>query len=228
MWAIGACATPNVVPSTVPGRLDHFIVAIDSLHRGIELLKEGTGITPVFGGVHSGRGTQNALLNLGAGAYLELLAPNPSDSRGAAAVASFAKYRSLTPVSWAARTTNADSLRATLLARGERDAEVRPGSRDLSDGSILRWRTLAPWPGARENLLPFFIEWEVRAVHPSLNAADGCALESVLFVSTNPDSVRRHLTNAAIDFPVIRGAADRIQLELRCGDRIMRLPPPAP
>ena len=228
LWMLFACVPPTVEPSPVPRRIDHIIVAIDSLHRGIALLKEATGIAPVFGGVHAGRGTQNALLSLGGDSYLELLAPNPADARGPAAVASFAKYRNLTPVSWAARTTNADSLRTQLVARGERPAAVTPGSRSLSDGSILRWRTFAPWPGARENLLPFFIEWEPGAKHPSVEAPGGCELRTLRFVATNPDSVRRHLANAAIEVPIARGSADAIHLELQCGPRAVRLPAPAP
>lgn len=224
VMSILSCIRHSAGPKAVPSQLDHIIVAIDSLDRGIAFLKEATGIAPVFGGVHPGRGTQNALMSLGAGAYLELLAPNPSDARGPAAVASFAKYRQLTPVSWAARTSNADSLRSALVAQGEADTDVRPGSRRLSDGNTLRWRTLAPWPGARENLLPFFIEWQPGAAHPSADAADGCVLTSMRFTAVNPDSIRRHLAKAAMGVAIDQAAADAIQLELRCGRRTVRLP----
>ena len=226
MCALAACAPPSVRPTPAPDYFDHVIVAIDSLDRGIALLKELTGIAPVVGGIHPGRGTQNALLSLGAGAYLELLAPNPSDRMGPSAVASYAKYRALTPVGWAARTTNADSLRTALLARGERAGEVRPGARALPDGRTLRWRTLAPWPGGRENLLPFFIEWAAAGPHPSADAPAGCTLESMQFIAVAPDSVRGHLANAGIHVSVTRGTSDRLQIALRCGARIVSLPTP--
>jgi hypothetical protein len=222
--ALTGCAPRTTAVAPVPSRVDHIIVAIDSLERGIALLRELTGVTPVFGGVHTGRGTQNALLSFGAGRYLELLAPNPSDANGPAAVASFAKYRTLTPVSWAAYTPNADSLAAALVARGEAATEVRPGSRRLPDGRTLTWRTLAPWPGPRENLFPFFIQWELGPDHPSSTSPSGCRLEAMRFISQSPDSVSKRLRTADINVAVGRGPSDKLAIDLRCGSRTVTLP----
>jgi len=57
-------------------RVDHVIVSIDSLERGMAMLEQRTGVAPMMGAVHPGRGTRNALLSLGPTTYLELLAPN--------------------------------------------------------------------------------------------------------------------------------------------------------
>src|SRR4051812_10884651 len=60
-------------------RIDHVILGIDDLQKGIAELERATGVRAVFGGAHPGRGTQNALISLGENHYLEILAPNPDD-----------------------------------------------------------------------------------------------------------------------------------------------------
>ncbi len=62
-------------------RIDHIILGVNDLQKGIEEFERRTGVKAVYGGAHPGRGTHNALASLGEpGSYLEILAPNPEDS----------------------------------------------------------------------------------------------------------------------------------------------------
>jgi glyoxalase-like protein len=210
-----------------PANIDHVILAIDSLDRGIALLREATGVTARFGGAHPGRGTQNALIALGPGVYLELAAPNPRDSAGPAQVAEFAGFRELTPVGWAVRTTDADSLHAFLVSRGLVGGAVRAGSRQRPDGTTLRWRTLDPWGGASE-LLPFFIEWDPAGTHPSVDAPAGCTLVGIALAAPRPDSLRTLLERAEIHVPVAAAPREAMSLTLDCPKGRIQFPPRVP
>src|SRR6516162_7208756 len=88
-------AIPPLVDQ-VPAMLDHILLGSSDLDRGIAFVEAHTGVRPAFGGVHPGRGTQNALLSLGVQHYLEVIAPDPrqhTDNALAAKLQSLAEPR---------------------------------------------------------------------------------------------------------------------------------------
>ncbi|HET7459924.1 MAG TPA: VOC family protein, partial [Longimicrobium sp.] len=197
-------------------------LGIDSLERGIELLRQATGVTAVFGGAHPGRGTHNALLSLGPGRYLELMAPDPHQGRTPENAGLFALH-TLTPVGWAVHAENADQVLETARANGLPGGMVRPGSRQRPDGTTLRWRTLDPW-GTESDVLPFFIEWAPGSPHPSTDAPGGCTLAALQLASPEPDSLRATLARAGVQVDVVRGPREAISLTLDCPAGRVRFP----
>src|SRR5262250_3944898 len=112
-----AFVPPRITPavSDVPSLLDHILLGCNDLDRGIAFVEEHTGIPAAFGGVHPGRGTQNALLSLGTRRYLEIIAPDPKQS----GVQQFSVITKLTEprlIGWAAHPRDMQSL-ATKLAQ---------------------------------------------------------------------------------------------------------------
>lgn len=188
-----------------PAALDHIILATGSLARGMAAFTRLTGVTPVVGGQHPGRGTQNALASLGAGQYLEVLAPI-SDS---------GPPEPLRPMGWAIRTSDLAALRARLERDGIRTTAPVPGSRRKPDGALLTWAT-AGVEGAASPFMPFFIEWGKDVPHPSATSPSGCSLQQ--FVITEPDAtlLRRVLAAAGVPVIVETGARREAALTLDC------------
>ena len=215
-FALATLARSAAAQPAHSARVDHIIVGIDSLERGIRMLRDQTGVTPMSGGVHPGRGTQNALMSLGRGVYLELIAPNFADTAAAPRVAFYSQFKSLAPFGWAVHTSNADSLAASAPIRGLAAGAVAPGSRARPDGSRLAWRTTVPWPRPHGAYLPFFIEWSASSPHPSTESPPGCTLAAVRMTSPAPDSLRALLSRADIRITVLQGAAEGLQFDLDC------------
>ncbi len=194
--------------------IDHLILGINDLERGVAEFERATGVRPAFGGVHPGRGTQNALASLGDGVYIEILAPDPKqpDAAGARELKEMAKLR---PVGWALGTTDIFALQAALQGREIRHGAMMPGSRALPDGSRLQWSTLnVDLP--QHAWLPFFIRWNDPAKHPSRTAPQGCALKSVQIQDPNPDPLTHVFSTVGVKVGLKKGEPSRMTIALQC------------
>ena len=93
--------------------LDHCVVAIHDLDAGMSAFESLTGVRPVYGGEHPSLGTHNALVSLGSGRYLEILAPRPGGSPHPM-VQEIGMLQSLTPILWALATDDLVELRRVV------------------------------------------------------------------------------------------------------------------
>lgn len=200
----------------VPPMLDHILLGCGDLQRGIAFVEQQTGVRAVFGGVHPGRGTQNALLSLGAssaqekGRYLEIIAPDPLQTDGTSQLlGTIQKLAEPRLVGWAAHPKNVAALAAQLKRYRIAADGPTPGSRQRPDGKELHWQTLNLQDDAN-GLLPFFIQWSANSLHPSVDAPSGCQL--LRFELLTPDPVRLAMTLAKLTLsaPVVKEAAPHL------------------
>src|SRR5438105_14780996 len=192
MFATGAISAPHALPpwpeiADVPRLLDHILLGSNDLDRGIAFVEEHTGVRAAFGGVHPGRGTQNALLSLGERRYLEIIAPDPQQNVPDRQD-HLKALREPRLVGWAAHPNNLEQFAAHLRASGVLFDGPQPGSRRRPDGRVLNWKTVN-LKDDHGGLLPFFIEWSADSVHPSGDAPQGCALMSFRVVSPGANDV---------------------------------------
>lgn len=148
--------------------LDHLVYATPDLPVTLDWFATNTGLRPRTGGTHPSRGTRNALLNLGNGAYLEILATDPGNTTVTGprwmGVDALDRPR-LTR--WCVRTPDLTAAATRLTgyhpALGERGA----GSRRTPAGELLRWEMLLPRPDPVVEIAPFCIDWSASARHPT-------------------------------------------------------------
>ena len=197
---------PAAAVPKAPKLLDHILLGCNDLQRGIDFVYEQTGVRAMFGGVHPGNGTQNALLSLGENRYLEIIAPDPKQP----ASADKRDLRSLDDdpalVGWAAHHADIDAFAASLEKQGFAIEGPMPGSRKRPDGRVLTWKVMR----LKDNptlLLPFFIEWSADSIHPSVDSPQGGRL--LRFEAFAPDTDARtvfeQIKALGLDLPLADG-----------------------
>jgi hypothetical protein len=171
---LAALELPRVLLGAVPvtarnEQIDHLILVVSDLKKGMAEFAERTGVTPVYGGEHPHTFTHNALVALDNGVYLEIIAARPdavAKPAEAAEMAQFRSYQQLTPLAWVLRSRNSEMTRNKLKSAGFAVSENEPGSRVKPDASLLAWNLFSI-----EKLdYPFFIEWSVQSRHPSASS----------------------------------------------------------
>ena len=174
--------------------IDHVILGINDLERGMREFESRTGVSPRRGGEHPGRGTQNALVALGGGRYLEILAPAATQRPHAAREGSVS-HAELTLVGWASHTPAIAGVVQQLHSAGFEVQGPLPGSRRALDGSLLAWQSASV---DQLGSTPFLIEWSKDTPHPSTTSPSGCTLPSMEV--SPPTPARLQLLRRRSDF----------------------------
>lgn len=172
---------------TPDAELDHLVIAAATLEQGCDYVASGLGVRPQTGGKHVAMGTHNALLRLGPGTFLEVIAIDPGaaaparprwfdldEARMRAALAEGPRL-----VHFVARTRDIDALR--------RAVRLDPGPVQAMARGDFRWRITIPddghLPGA--GLVPTLIQWDGDA-HPA-DALPDAGLRIAALAGEHPD-----------------------------------------
>src|SRR6202795_4106768 len=212
-----ALAAPRVawpVGDEAPAMLDHILLGCSDLDHGIAFFEEHTGVRASIGGVHPGRGTRNALLSLGERRYLEIIAPDPAQVKIADfAVPLVSRLKSLnTPrlVGWAAHPGDIEALAKRLRESGIAFDGPREGSRQRTDGRLLKWKTVN-LADDHHGVLPFFIEWDGQSPHPSGDAPSGCHLDHFAIADPDPDGLAKTCARLGLAVTIERGEKPQLR-----------------
>jgi len=192
--------------------LDHILLGIDDLDRGIAFMEERTGVRAAFGGVHPGRGTQNALLRLGTRRYLEIIAPDPKQN----SLVAYPELREMHEprlLTWAVHTDDIVTMAKKATDAGFAIDGPEDGSRARPDGKTLHWKALR-LKDDRGGLLPFFIEWSRDSAHPSVDAPSGCRLIRFAATSSEPKELRGVVARLEVELTVERAAKSQLRARI--------------
>lgn len=165
--------------------LDHVILAGPALPDLSDAFEARTGVRATPGGRHAGQGTHNALVGLGPGRYLELLAPDPEAEDGPFR-ASIAYLGAPALHTWCVRGGDAEAFEARVRAAGLEPRRIAM-ARTRPDGVRLAWELVFVEGHPFGGLVPFFIDWGA-SPHPS--AALGAPLAGGSPTLEHPDAGR--------------------------------------
>lgn len=190
----------------IPPMLDHILLGCSDLQQGIDFVAARTGVRAEFSGVHPGRGTQNALLSLGPGSYLEIIAPDPKQESKEPMPNRLKALAQPALVKWAAHPlVSMAQLAGKLKGLGVAFEGPDKGSRRRPDGKMLHWETLALKDDA-SGILPFFIQWAAGTPHPSFDSPPGCSLQSFYLVTPDVKAVAATCNKIALSVAIEKGA----------------------
>lgn len=201
----------NAVPT-----VDHLVYATPDLTRGAEELNDLLGVRASPGGQHLGLGTRNALIALGPDTYIEIIAPDPAQP--APPIPRWFGIDELEHsrlVTWAAKGTDLEQLRASAARIGIPLGAVKRGSRRRPDGVELSWELTDPRASIADGVVPFFIDWG-RSPHPAQSATKGASL--VALRAEHPDShgVQRMLQQLGLSVTVESGTRAALIATIDC------------
>lgn len=173
-------------------RLDHLVVAADSLEQGVSWCEATLGVSPGPGGVHASMGTHNRLLRISTEAfpdsYLEIIAIDP-----AAPPPGRPRWFGLDEPALRERVAQKPCLVAAVVRTpliemhrwGLINVGIQPGEpiafERASPAGALAWRMLVRDDGARllGGALPVLIEWQGDRHPAAAMAPSGLALQSL-------------------------------------------------
>lgn len=212
LWLVPAPAAAQRSAAMPVVGIDHLILGVDDLEKGMTEFATRTGVKPAKGGVHPGRGTQNALVSLGNGRYIEIIAPSHEAGTTGGPLTAFT---TLTPTGWALHTGDLAGVISMLRGAAFKVSDTRPGARTRPDGMKLAWQT-ADVDGAGLDDAPFFIQWGGESPHPSTDSPFGCTLERVTLSETDPAPLARFMRAVRLDVVVAKGASRKMAVVLSC------------
>ncbi len=185
----------------MPGNpVDHLLYACSDLERGRDEIEALLGVRPVIGGRHERFGTHNALLSLGPGAYLEVVARDPDLPVPAhGLLVDLPPHEDSRLITWVLRVDDIDVSARAANSAGLGFGAVQPGQRETPDGELIRWQLTDPYANRRGGALPFLIDWG-NTPHPSSVAPLGGRLREL--VVEHPDATGIRDACAVLDADV--------------------------
>ncbi len=216
-FCITACAEdgdPDV-------QIDHVIWAVPDLDAGAEYLRDLSGVDPIVGGVHPGRGTRNKLISAGDNMYVEVIAPDPAQLP-------------LDPVqnpvqAFADRISRMDGPEVDMFAYASSDLEFMaeagrelgfevvgptPGQRRTPDGELIRWSHVDFVGHNFGQFVPFAINW-LDSTHPATTSPQGVVIEGITVEHPRAEELRRIYEALRIPAEVVYAEEPAIVVHLR-------------
>ena len=204
--------------------IDHIVYCVPNLESALDDLENRLGIRPVFGGRHLTKGTKNALLNLGNGCYLEILAVDEEND-----TISGPRWMGIDLIAtpkitrWCLKSdmlqTDSEILKSYALNLGHQDQ----GSRMTSDGKLLVWNMILPASHPEVELVPFMVDWSKSEMHPCDALTEKCTLQSIHLHHSNPIEIQPTLDALGWELNIDLASQAHISIDIQSPKGLVRL-----
>lgn len=182
--------------------LDHVLMYVRELRRGIEWLETRSGVTAELGGEHPALGTANAVASMG-DSYLELLSSESCK----------AELDDCSLIDFIVRTDSIDRTAEIIESFGFR-VRTGHGERVAPQGQILRWRSLQVCDSGLDGVMPGFIDWG-ETPNPSMTSPKGLSDPRLSIEFPEPSRLNAIFQALGLDVPVRTGEIPRLNLKVQ-------------
>lgn len=203
--------------------VDHLVYAAPDLEMGVNALAELLGARAAPGGKHVGLGTHNALLGLGEGTYIEVIAPDSEQPKPERPLPfGLATIREPRLSTFAIRTTDIDAVVASARNAGYDPGTPIDMSRTRPDGVTLKWRLAfhEQMPGG--GVIPFVIDWG-ETLHPSAGLPQAGRLVALRAEHPDAESARGPLAALGFEMEVAGANAPALRATIELAGRTVDL-----
>jgi hypothetical protein len=216
-------------------QIDHIIWAVPDLDEGAAYFQAVSGVEPITGGIHPGRGTRNKLVSGGDNMYLEVIAPDPAQmpfNPVEKPVQAFADIISKMPAPevdmYAFYAPDLQRIAEAGRKLGLQVVGPTPGQRRTPEGELIRWSHVDFIGHGFGQFVPFAINW-LDSVHPSTTSPEGVRIEGITVEHPQADELRRIYVGLGVpakvaqaDQPaiVVHLKSDKGEFELRSGQSL--------
>jgi hypothetical protein len=193
-------------------QIDHIIWAVPDLDAGARTFEEMSGVKPIVGGVHPGRGTRNRLASAGDNMYFEIIAPDPGQmpfdpiNKPVQAFADrISKMDGPEVDMFAYSTTDLEAAAVAGRKLGLSVVGPTPGERMTPDGIHIKWGHVDFLGHDFGQFIPFAINW-LDSPHPSTTSPKGTVIEGVTIEHPRADDLRKIYEALGVPAKVVQAA----------------------
>jgi len=205
-------------------QIDHIVLAVPDLEETTKEFKDKYNLDLVYGGKHESFGTHNALLNLGNGCYLEVLAPDQNNTTfdGPRWMGADLSHQ---PVicRWALKSNNLIKDQESLQKINPAYGNIIEGSRQKTDGSTLQWQMIKPLAFPLVDIAPFMVDWTASDSHPTDSLPSSCHLVSIEFAHAEAEKMMTLFKDLDLEETIKVGEQQQINIRLQTDSGIITL-----
>ncbi len=215
----------NLKNRAINKKIDHIVYVVSDLKEAINEFEQKFGVRPIFGGYHKTFGTKNALINLKDKMYLELLAADDSNTDIAAPRWMGIDFLTKNQITrWALKSDSLETDAAILKKYNTEMGEIRNGSRNAADGTLLQWELSMPLESPEVEVVPFLLDWSKTEKHPSeLMPNMDCELLELYATHPKPDTFISVFKSLGFAFDIKHSKEIAIKTVIKCPNGIVEL-----
>lgn len=196
-------------------RIDHIVYCVLDLDTAIDHIEKLFGIRPEIGGRHLAYGTKNALLNLGQGTYLEILARDSTyKDSGVNRWMGIDLIDTDMITRWAIKSECLDRDAALLKKYSPQLSKIVEGKRIVQGGQTLSWYMTLPSSVPEVEIIPFLTDWSKSPLHPTDRLKDGCELMHIELLHPKPEDILSLIEELDIEIEIVKYDRARIKIHV--------------